>query len=477
MSDDIQVVKRTIGDREPRISIILTSLPHMERGFNDLIAYLTGLDCIGVEVVMSTGNVSEMVGKNYAARMASTDYLVFSNCGVYPSASMIAKTRRELDRIPTAVVEAYRIDITRSGGVLPNPFAIGDWQAVTRKTFEKLGGYSEDLLQCAGVDSDFLANAIAHGCEVILLDERVIHTYHSNRIPEDRYQRDAAENERRTKAKGWGQTILYYPDKAYILHGDSVNCLPVVAQSDTVLDVFPHQPRNHNYWDTIFTGKQKCHVFADSKISVDTDYPIACDSPDHLYPLGTVKDNSSNRAFVGEIEQLMPGTQLRILDLGCAGGQMIADFLTNGHVAVGLEGSDEPKKRGLHNWPKLKDLNLFNCDISRRFSVLDNLQPMKFDLVTAWDVMEHIPENRLDALFQNIKAHLRDGGLFMATIHEWSSPDEENGEEHHLTQKPQEWWSAKIAEYLKPVDYDVKHCPRYNPRWKPQVFRKQVSDK
>ena len=36
-------------------------------------------------------------------------------------------------------------------------------------------------------------------------------------------------------------------------------------------------------------------------ISLKTDYPVAYDSPDHLYPWGTKNDNSTDIGFIDEI--------------------------------------------------------------------------------------------------------------------------------------------------------------------------------
>ena len=50
--------------------------------------------------------------------------------------------------------------------------------------------------------------------------------------------------------------------------------------------------------------------------------------------------NHRNWRFNHNIGLLFPGRFIKVLDLGCAGGGMVHDFLDGGHVAVGLEGSD-----------------------------------------------------------------------------------------------------------------------------------------
>ena len=34
---------------------------------------------------------------------------------------------------------------------------------------------------------------------------------------------------------------------------------------------------------------------------VETEYPIAFDSPDHLYPWGTKRDNHTSESFIHEV--------------------------------------------------------------------------------------------------------------------------------------------------------------------------------
>ena len=63
-----------------------------------------------------------------------------------------------------------------------------------------------------------------------------------------------------------------------------------------------------------------------SVITLETDYPVvAIDSPDHIAYAGTVVDNRTEENYVRNIKEYF-GENLKVLDLGCAGGQMITDF-------------------------------------------------------------------------------------------------------------------------------------------------------
>src|SRR6266571_5500054 len=112
----------------------------------------------------------------------------------------------------------------------------------------------------------------------------------------------------------------------------------------------------------------------DGKVAVQTQHPVAFESPDHQAPWGTKYDNSTNRKFVLHMARMICGPGLKgdhaALDLGCSGGQLVKDFRDLGWLAVGLEGSDYSLKNQRANWPTLAGRNLFTCDISKPFRVL-----------------------------------------------------------------------------------------------------------
>lgn len=191
--------------------------------------------------------------------------------------------------------------------------------------------------------------------------------------------------------------------------------------------------------------------------SVQTEYPVASESPDHLIPQGTAHDNNSNCAFVLRIADLIerarPGCPHGILDLGCSGGRLVNDFLRIGWGAVGLEGSDYSLKHQRAFWPKLAGRNLFTCDITRPFTI-SPAEP--FDVITAWDVIEHIHADDLGGLFDNVRRHLRRGGYFIASTA--SNSNIENGVDLHQTRWTNEQWRRFLYSYkwLQPADIGLR---------------------
>lgn len=177
---------------------------------------------------------------------------------------------------------------------------------------------------------------------------------------------------------------------------------------------------------------------------VETQYPVALDSPDHLEPCGTMWDNYTNQEFNNKLYELFPQKPLRIMDLGCSGGGFVKNCLDDGHIAIGLEGSDYSIKRKRAEWATIPD-NLFLCDIRYPFQVYQDALPAHFDIITCWEVMEHIPEKDLPALCENVKKHLTRRGYWIMSV----SPND--GPPYHVTLHGQQWW----AEFFSKQEFRV----------------------
>lgn len=161
------------------------------------------------------------------------------------------------------------------------------------------------------------------------------------------------------------------------------------------------------------------------RYQVDTQHPVAVDSPDHIKPLGTRRDNSTNLQFNRKLQEIVLNRPLRVLDLGCAGGGMVRTFVDMGHIAIGIEGSDYCKLRRKDAWEQVPEY-LFTADITKPFTVRESDgNPAEFDVVTAWEFFEHIQEKDLPGVIGNISNHLKKGGLLIATIntHKSIPPD------------------------------------------------------
>lgn len=181
-----------------------------------------------------------------------------------------------------------------------------------------------------------------------------------------------------------------------------------------------------------------------SNIRIATDMPIALDSPDHLHPLGTMQDNNANPNFNNKLYNLVPREELSVMDLGCAGGGFVKSLLDDGVMAIGIEGSDYSLVRRRAEWETIPD-SLFTADISYPFLVYGSLGIIQFSVITAWEFLEHISSDRLEVVSNNVRIHLEQGGLFIASINSGVSRNYD-GTELHQTIQPEEWWNKRLDE-------------------------------
>lgn len=182
------------------------------------------------------------------------------------------------------------------------------------------------------------------------------------------------------------------------------------------------------------------------RLKVKSDYPVAHGSDDHRYPRGTVFDNSVNYGFNLKLyETLGFPERIAVMDLGCAGGGMVRSFLEDGHFAIGLEGSDTSQRLRSGEWDTIP-FHLFTCDITKPFLVTDwHDRAFLFDAITAWEVLEHIPEEAIDGLIGNIHRHLKTNGYFIGSVDLLPDGNPLTGAVYHRTLKPAQWWLAQFT--------------------------------
>lgn len=209
------------------------------------------------------------------------------------------------------------------------------------------------------------------------------------------------------------------------------------------------------------------------EIRVKAEREVAQASPDHLLPWGTRLDNSQNLRFNDKLFRLFPRFHepLRVLDLGCSGGGFVKSCVDDGCLAVGLEGSDFSKRMKRAEWRTIPEY-LFTCDITSEFEITirtqQGFQRLEFDVVTAWEVMEHIAEADLAKLSANVKRHLSKTGLWIMSV----SPHEHvvNGVHLHQTVRPRAWWIDHFAKaglrhveaYVQYFNTQFVRGPKYN---------------
>ena len=226
------------------------------------------------------------------------------------------------------------------------------------------------------------------------------------------------------------------------------------------------------YRDIMVAMERQKPFLPENNIKLITDHPVAYKSLDHLHPHGTIRDNTRYPRFVEQCEEILDKrTGLSFVDVRCSGGGMVLEAALRGHTAMGLEGSDSSKKEQRAEWRLLGD-RLQTCDVTKPFHIecLDGSKK-KFDIITAWEVMEHIQESDLPQMLHNIKNHLSDTGYFVASIANWEDIDSESGINWHVTLHGYEWWIKLFedagfeihSDLFEPIDmargtYNPPHC-------------------
>ena len=189
---------------------------------------------------------------------------------------------------------------------------------------------------------------------------------------------------------------------------------------------------------------------------------LASESPDHLEPHGTRRDNTKNIAFNNKLYKLWESSkQLKILDLGCAGGGFVKDCIDGGHLGIGIDGSDYSKRTGRGEWNTIPNY-LFTGDITKEFRLLVEgaEERLLFDVITLWDVMEHIDKKDIDGVLDNLRANLSRDGIIIMSV--GCEEDIINGVKLHQTVEQIDWWLSKFS------DKDLRVVEGYN-----KYFRNQ----
>lgn len=180
---------------------------------------------------------------------------------------------------------------------------------------------------------------------------------------------------------------------------------------------------------------------------------VALASDDHHWPRGTILNSSVNRRFNLKLyDYFGRKPDLRVLDIGCAGGGFVKSVLEDGYEALGIEGSDVSQRLRSGEWDTIP-YHLFTADAATPFAFSDRFgKAVVFDCITAWEVLEHIPEGRLPTLLANIAENLASDGVFVGSIAFFPDGDPLTGAVYHVTLHGAEWWLEQFrAAGLEPV--------------------------
>ena len=171
---------------------------------------------------------------------------------------------------------------------------------------------------------------------------------------------------------------------------------------------------------------------------IKTEHPFCIDSEDYKNPLGSANDFHTNPAFIKKSWMLFR-RPISFLDLGCANGTFIEDCCKLGVPACGVDGSDYGVKNKTGGWGSYPD-HFLNADLTKPYQIYnDEYGDVRFDVVTAWDVLEHIKEEDLPQFMQNVKNHMHQTSLFFVGIATFPCDN------YHVTIKDCDWWRDYLS--------------------------------
>jgi 2-polyprenyl-3-methyl-5-hydroxy-6-metoxy-1,4-benzoquinol methylase len=178
---------------------------------------------------------------------------------------------------------------------------------------------------------------------------------------------------------------------------------------------------------------------------IKTKYPLCVDSMDYINPVGAVNDDNCNPLYVDEVISLF-NHPISYLELGCAGGTIVDYLVSRGHDAYGIDGTDHPIKIGRTAWKKHHNTRLFTCDLSKPFDILES---PKFDVISAWEFMEHLPPKCINYLMAKLYKLLKEDGIILFGISSVECS-------HHLSVFTREIWEQNVfSELFDTHDYNL----------------------
>lgn len=132
-----------------------------------------------------------------------------------------------------------------------------------------------------------------------------------------------------------------------------------------------------------------------------------------------------------------------ILDIGCGRAQFVSMMLKRGKQVSACDIS-----QALIDKLSIPGIEFVCCSMS------DIKFDRKFDLITAFDVLEHIPEELIDQSLSELKRVMGKYSIVSIAWHQ----DEKWGMDLHVTVKGESWWHEKLNEFFSDIEI-IKRKP------------------
>lgn len=149
--------------------------------------------------------------------------------------------------------------------------------------------------------------------------------------------------------------------------------------------------------------------------------------------------------YLRKIKQYAPKAQ-KLLDVGCGPG-LFLESASRFYQVYGVEVSDYALKLALERVPRAR---------IKKGSIEEIYFPTQMDVVSAFDVLEHVPD--LKKAFSGMKNQLKREGLVVFVVPVYDGlvgrlVDLLDKDETHVHKKSRWWWIERVAEHFEILEW------------------------
>ncbi|MES2070632.1 MAG: class I SAM-dependent methyltransferase [Pseudomonadota bacterium] len=153
-----------------------------------------------------------------------------------------------------------------------------------------------------------------------------------------------------------------------------------------------------------------------------------------------------------------------LLDFGCGPGRDLKTLSALGHVAIGLDGSEEFVAMARSDTA---------CEVWQQDFLKLELPPKKFDGIFANASLQHIPSQELPRVLRQLHATLKTGGVLFCSIPRGNNLEGWNRHRYSAYHDKNAWWTymgaagfVELEHYYRPAG-----LPREQQPWLASVWR------
>ncbi|MCI0992766.1 class I SAM-dependent methyltransferase [Pseudomonas sp. ICMP22404] len=156
---------------------------------------------------------------------------------------------------------------------------------------------------------------------------------------------------------------------------------------------------------------------------------------------------------------------LHILDFGCGPGRDLQTFTRMGHIAVGLDGSQEFARMARQD---------SGCEVWQQDFLRLDLPSERFDGIFANAVLFHIPTQELPRVLKQLHATLKPGGVLFSSNPRGENQEGWSGQRFGAYHDLEAWRTQLIAAGFVELEhyYRPTGLPREQQPWLASVWRK-----